>query len=96
MQKRRVLTVFKMQHKLFWQRLCEIELLFELVNSSACVNKLLLTRKERMALRAYINAQLGLCGTCLESFAASTLYRCFYIFRMYSLFHLYFTPYRLS
>ncbi len=67
--------------------LLDVELLLELVNSSACVNKLLLAGEERMTLRADINAKIAFCGFCNESFAASALNSNFVIFRMEIFFH---------
>ncbi len=67
-----------------------LETLLELVNSSACVNKLLLSCKERMALGANVNAKLAalaLCGMCSYGFAACATNRYFFILRMDSCLH---------
>ena len=72
-----------MQYLLFCcSKLFDVELLLELINTTAGINELLLTGEERMALRADINAKIVLCGSCNESFAASALNCYFLIFRM--------------
>jgi len=73
------------------QRLFDIESLLETVNTSACVNELLLACKERMAVRADFNTEVALCGTCYECIAASACDCCLLILGMDSLFHLYLT-----
>ena len=66
----------------------KIETLVETINTSAGINELLLTCKERMALRANINLEFALCGSGCESMATSTLYNCFVVFGMEILLHL--------
>lgn len=63
--------------------------LVELVNASACINQLLLTCVERVALRADINTEAALRGSCLESLAASALYGDNLCLRMDSFFHVF-------
>jgi len=68
--------------------LSTLQTLLELINTSAGINKLLLTGKERMTLRANFNtdhAALG--GTGGNFFAASALDYGFGIVRMDSVFH---------
>lgn len=68
----------------------------ELVNTSACVNKLLLTCKEGMTLRANFNSELSaLCGSCLNRLAARTSDYALFILGMHVLFH-YFSPHKIS
>ncbi len=59
----------------------------ELINTSARVNKLLLTREERMALGANFNAHIALGGFRYDSLAASAFNGAFFIIRMDTLFH---------
>ena len=54
----------------------DIELLLELFYTSACVNKLLLTCVERMALGADFNVDSFLNGTCFKDCATCTLDSC--------------------
>ncbi len=54
-------------------RLVEVELFLELINTSACINKLLLTGEERMAFRANINLNIFLNGLGNIFCATSTL-----------------------
>ena len=54
-------------------RLVEIELLLELVYTSACINKLLLAGEKRMAFRANINLNVVLYGLGNIFCATSTL-----------------------
>ena len=62
--------------------------LLELVNASACVNELLLTGEERMALGADINSHLAAIGRLgYNSLAACTLNGAGLILRMDSVFH---------
>ena len=65
------------------------ETLFELVDTTACIDKLLLAGKERMALRANFNAQITLGGSGLYDFAACTGNRAFLVFGMNTLFHIF-------
>ena len=60
----------------------------ELVNASACVNKLLLTGEEGMALGADINSQLAaLGGLGFNNFAACASDLAHFVVRMDSVFH---------
>ena len=52
--------------------LLQIVLLFKLVNTSAGVNKLLLTGEKRVALGAYINLEIALGGHSLHFRTAGT------------------------
>ena len=63
--------------------------LLELIDTSACIYELLLTCVERVALRADINTEAALRGSCLESLAASALYRDNLSLRMDSFFHVF-------
>ena len=63
--------------------------LLELIDTSACIYELLLTCVERVALRADVNTQAALRGRCLESLAASALYRDNLCLRMDSFFHVF-------
>ena len=67
--------------------LIEIEALFESVNTSAGVYKLLLTGKERVALRADFNLDALLCGTGFNLVAASAFDDSLFVFRMDSFLH---------
>lgn len=62
--------------------LFEVELLLELINSTARINKLLFSGEERMALRANIDAQIVLGRSGHESLTASALNRYFLVFGM--------------
>ena len=61
--------------------------LLEAINASAGVYQLLLTRKERMALGADIDAQFLLRRAGLKSLAAYAADDCLAVLRMYALFH---------
>ena len=62
--------------------------LLELINASACINKLLLTCEEGMALGANFNSHFAaLGGTGNNSFAASALNDTLYVIGMDSAFH---------
>jgi len=61
--------------------------LLELINTSACVNELLLTCIERVAVGADINSQITLCGKSLECVAACALNCDELRLRMNSFFH---------
>lgn len=67
--------------------LIHTETLLELIDTSACVNKLLLACVVRMALRANFDSDVLLCGTCVNNVAASTSDRCFLVVRMDSFLH---------
>ena len=70
--------------------------LIELVNTSACVNELLLSCKERMALRANFNSDLAaLCGLGYNRLAACALDYALLIIRMNSLLHFNFSSFLL-
>ena len=67
--------------------LTEIELLLELVNTSACINKLLFAGEEGVALRADINLEVFLDGLGLIDRAASASDRCVLVIGMDALLH---------
>lgn len=67
--------------------LIHTETLLEFVNTSACVNKLLLTCEERMTLGAYFDSDIGLCGTGLDHVSASAGNGSFLIIRVKTFFH---------
>ncbi len=69
--------------------------LVELINTSACINKLLLTCVERVALRADINTELRLRGKSLECLTASTLNSYKLCLRMNSIFHFVLTSHQM-
>ena len=68
-------------------KLVEIELLLKLIYSTASVNELLLTGKERMAFRANINLNVILNGLGNIFCATSTLNSCSVVFGMETLLH---------
>lgn len=53
--------------------LLQVELLVELVNASAAVDKLLLTGEERVALGTDLHLYILLCGTGFDHVAAGAL-----------------------
>ena len=60
----------------------------ELVNTSAGINKLLLTGKEGVTLGANFNSHFAaLCGLCCDCFSASASDYALFILRMDVLFH---------
>ena len=61
--------------------------LLESLNTSAGINELLLTGKERMTLRAYIYTEICLCGACFYNITASACNLCLFIFGMNILSH---------
>ena len=61
--------------------------LVELVNTSACINELLLACVERVAVGADIYSQIALCGKSLECVAACALNCNDLRLRMNSFFH---------
>ena len=65
------------------------ETLLELVDTTACIDKLLLAGEERMALRANFNAKITLGGSGLYDFAACTSDRAFLVFGMETLLHIF-------
>ncbi len=67
--------------------LLQVELLVELVNTTAAVNKLLLTGEERVALRADFHLNILLCGTGFNYVAAGTFNGSGLVIGMDSLFH---------
>lgn len=78
------------------RKLFDVELLLELINTTACIHKLLFAGEERMTLRAYINAQIVLGGSGYESLAASALNRYFLVFRMEIFLHVSYPPLRFK
>ncbi len=64
------------------------EALFESVNTTAGIDKLLTTGVERMALGANLHMDILLGGTGLPHSAASASYSCGFVVRMNSFFHL--------
>ena len=65
-----------------------LESSLELIHASACINKLLLTGKEGMALGADINFQVAaLGGLGFHNFATSASDRANFVIRMDSVFH---------
>ena len=79
---KKLLTQFNQQ--LFYV----VKTLLKLINTSANVNKLLLSGEERMALGADVNAEFAALGrTGNEAFAASTLNGYFFVSRMESFLH---------
>ncbi len=69
--------------------------LLELVNTSACINKLLLAGEEGMALRANLDSDLAsLCGLCNNGLAACALDNALYIFGLNSFLH-FFVPHKI-
>ena len=56
----------------FRNLLAEVVALLESVNTSACINKLLLSGKEGMALGADFYSDVLLCGTCGYFISAGT------------------------
>lgn len=69
--------------------LLNVETLLESVNTSACINKLLLACVERMALRADFNLNILLCGASIDHIAASAGNSGIIILRMDTFFHFY-------
>jgi len=72
---------------LIWVLLVHAETLFESVNTSSRVYKLLLTGIERMALRADFNLDILFCRTSLDYVTAMTNNCCLVENWMNSLFH---------
>ena len=68
-------------------RSIELESLLESVNTSAGINKLLLTGEERMALGANFYLDILLCGTCLYNVTASAGDGSLLVYGMDTLFH---------
>ena len=66
----------------------KIKFLSESFYTTTCINKLLLSCVEGMALGANFNCDVFLCGTCFDYFAASTLNCGLLIIRMNSFSHL--------
>ncbi len=69
------------------QLLAEFETLLELVYTSACIDELLLTGEERVALGANFNSHIALSRLSHNSLAASALYCNFLVFGMDSFLH---------
>ena len=70
-----------------FSRFLQTVTLFETVNTSAAIHKLLFAGEKRMALAANFDRQFLFRGTGLEGFAASTANQRFAIFRMDILLH---------
>jgi hypothetical protein len=69
--------------------------LLELVNTSACINKLLLAGEEGVALRANFNSDLAsLCGLCNYGLAACALDYALFVLGLNSFFH-FFLPHKI-
>ena len=87
----RKLFLRALAHTLCRRLLCCVTSSVELINTSAGINKLLLTGKERMALRAnfylYFLFASRICGTCSYALTASASDSNFFVLRMDSLFH---------
>ena len=62
-------------------------LLVELIDAALCGSCSLLTRVERMALRAYLDVDFLLCRACHECVAAVACYCALLILRMNSFLH---------
>lgn len=71
----------------FFKKLCAVELLIELVHSTARINKLLLACKEGVALRAYIHLDGFFAGTGNVFLAARAFNDCFFVFGMDTCLH---------
>lgn len=67
--------------------LIHTETLLEFVDTSACVNKLLLTCIERVALGTNLDSDISFCGTCFNNVAASAGNGSFLVIRMNTLSH---------
>ena len=76
-------------------RLVEIELLLELINTTACINKLLFAGEERMAFRANINLNVVLNRLGNIFCAASTLNNGGLVFGMETLLHFLYPLFRM-
>ena len=63
------------------------ETLFESVNTTAGIDKLLLSCEERMTLAADFDFDVFSCRTCFDNVTASTGNCSLFIIRMYTLFH---------
>ena len=72
-----------------WKLLVEsFESLLELINTSACIDKLLLAGEEGMALRANLNSYLAsLGGLSNDGLAACALDHALFVFGLNSFFH---------
>ena len=71
------------------------ESLLELINTSACINKLLLAGEEGMALGANFNSNLAsLCGLCNNGLAACALDYALFVLGLNSFFH-FFLPHKI-
>ena len=67
----------------------KIESLLESVNTSACINQLLLAGEERMALGTDLDLDILLCGTSLDHVAASAGNSGLLVLRMNTFLHFY-------
>ena len=65
-----------------------IVLLLKSIHTSAGIDELLSAGIERMTFRANFNPDLRLGGGGFKSFAASALYRSFFVIGMYSVLHI--------
>lgn len=74
----------------------DVEPFLEALNTSACIDELLLAREERMAVRANFNADVFFCRTGHKSIAACACNSRPLILGMDSLFHLYLTSHNLT
>lgn len=68
---------------------CNIKFLSKLLNTTACINKLLFAGKERVAFGANFNADVFFCGTGFNHVAARALNYSLFIIRMNALFHVF-------
>ena len=64
-----------------------IQALFELIYTSARIDKLLLAGEKGMAFGANFNTKVVLCGSCNDCFSAGTFNCDFLVFGMYSFLH---------
>ena len=67
--------------------LLKTKALLESVNTSACINQLLLARKERMTFGTNFNTNVLLSGTCVNDIAASACNGCILVCGMHLLLH---------
>ena len=68
-------------------RLLQTEALLESVNTSTCINQLLLARKERMTFGTNFNTDVLFGGTCVNDIAASACNGCILVCGMHLLLH---------
>ena len=72
------------------------ETALELVDTAACINKLLFACEKRVAFRTDFNAKVALGRFRLDNFAARTGNRAIYVLRMDTLFHRVIAPSNLG